>query len=298
MPPMKMQDPEDASKMPVSGTDISNVPLEDQVILTLARLMEGGQDDEDTCRNLDSLTKILSDESDNLLPGRHALPPLHELVDADCFDTILGFLDMRKGATVRGHATLTVSAFLKASEEKGTEYLSAFFKSHVSKGTYDDFLITFSVATCIFPIVPSISADLFLSEGFVNSLGSLMRRKWKSRKVEQACLEMLNAACMNAACREAIQKYCTEWLEEIVAESPEKVVGNVEDDVNESLQRGVHSETVRNFAAVILAKLSVSPEVFSVFCLLQCSAIDQIHMRSLTDFRIEGHTLNIQRPIR
>lgn len=274
MPSKEMQDSKDASKMPVSGTDISNMSLETQVMLALARLMEGGQDDEDTCRDLDSLTKILSDESDNLLPGRHALPPLHELVDADCFDTILGFLDMRKGATVRGHATLTVSAFLKASEEKGTTYLGAFFKSHVSKGTYDDFLVVFSVATCIFPIVPSISADLFLSEGFVNSLGSLMRRKRKSRKVEQACLEMLNVACMNAACREAIQKYCTEWLEEIVTENPEKVVGNVEDGADESQQRGVHSETVRNLAAVILAKLSVSPEAFSVFYLLQCSTID------------------------
>jgi protein unc-45 len=274
MPPKEVQDAKDAG-MPLSAkdTDISNVSLEDQVMLTLARLMEGGQEDEDTCRCLDSLTKLLSDESDNLLPGRQALPPLHELVDADCFDTILGFLDMRKGATVRGHATLTVSAFLKASEQKGIEYLSAFFKPHVSKGTYDDFLVAFSVAACIFPIVPSISADLFLSEGFVNSLGSLMRRKWKSRKVEQACLEMLNAACMNTACREAIQKYCTEWLEEIVAEKPQDVVDSAGDGVDESQQRRVHSEVVRNLAAVILAKLSVSPEAFSVIYLFPSTMI-------------------------
>lgn len=255
--------------MPLSGTDISNASLEDQVMLTLARLMEGGQDDEDTCRDLDSLTKMLTDESDNPLPGRHTLPPLHELVDADCFDTILGFLDMRKGATVRGHATLTVSAFLKASEQKGTEYLSVFFKSHVSKGTYDDFLVAFSVAACIFPIVPSISADLFLSEGFVNSLGSLMRRKWKSRKVEKACLEMLNAACMNTACREAIQKYCTEWLEEIVAERPQNVLGSREGHADEPQQQATHSENVRNLAAVILAKLSVSPEALLSTKLIQ-----------------------------
>jgi hypothetical protein len=262
MPPKEMQDPNDASRTPPSGPDISNVSLEDQLMLTLARLMEGGQDDEDTCRNLDSLTKMLSDESDNPHPGQHDVAPLHELVDADCFDTILGFLDMRKGATVRGHATLTVSAFLKASEQEGTEYLNAFFRSHVSKGTYDDFLMAFSVAACIFPIVPSISADLFLSEGFVNSLGPLMRRKWKSRKVEQACLEMLNVACMNAACREAIQKCCTKWLEEIVAEKRQNTVGSAEDSVDEARQHRAHSETVRNLAAVILAKLSVSPDDF------------------------------------
>ena len=70
MPPKEMQDAKDAG-MPLSGkdTDISNVSLEDQVMLTLARLMEGGQEDEDTCRNLDSLTKMLSDESDTSTPG-------------------------------------------------------------------------------------------------------------------------------------------------------------------------------------------------------------------------------------
>jgi hypothetical protein len=262
MPPKETQDPKYSGKPSLSSDGISNVTLKDQVMLTLARLMEGGQDDEDTCHDLDSITKVLSDESEHQLPGRHALPPLHELVDADCFDTILKFLDMRKGATVRGHATLTVSAFLKDSGERGTEYLSNFFKSHVLKGTYDDFLVAFSVAACIFPIVPSISADLFLSEGFVNSLGPLMRRKWKSRKVEQACLEMLNAACMNTACREAIQKYCTEWLEEIVTEEHERILESTGKHVDESQQHADHSDVVRNLAAVVLAKLSVCLERF------------------------------------
>jgi protein unc-45 len=262
MPPKEMPDLKGASKMPGSATDISNASLEDQVMLIVARLMEGGQDDEDTCRTLDSLTKILSDESNNILPVQQASKPLHELIDADSFDTLLGFLDMREGATVRGHATLTVSAFLKASEQKGTEYLTVFFKSRVSKGTYDDFIVAFSVAACIFPIVPSISADLFLSDGFVNGLGPLMRRKWKSKKVEQACLEMLNAACMNAACCEAIRKYCTEWLEEIVAGQAQNVGDTTESrqvgGSDESQQQRAHSKIVRNLAAVILAKLQVS----------------------------------------
>lgn len=61
-------------------------------------------------------------------------------------------------------------------------------------------------------------------EGFLPSLNGLMRRKWKSRKVETACLEMLNAACMQTQCREAVQKYCTDWLEEIVDQDPEEAV--------------------------------------------------------------------------
>lgn len=256
-----MPDLKGESKMSSNGTNIGNVSKEDQVMLIIAQLMEGGQDDENTCRTLDSLTKILSDEYDSPRPGQQVPKPLHELIDSDSFDTILGFLDMREGPTVRGHATLTVSTFLKASDQKGTEYLTVFFKSRVSKGTYNDFIIAFSVAACIFPIVPSVSADLFLSNGFVNGLGPLMRRKWKSKKVEQACLEMLNAACMNTACREAIQKYCTEWLEEIVARQVQDVgEGRQAGGSDGSQQQGVHSEIVRNFAAVILAKLQVSPQ--------------------------------------
>jgi hypothetical protein len=119
------------------------------------------------------------------------------------------------------------------------------------------------VAACLFPIVPDVIADLFLGEGFVVSLGPLMMRKWRSRKVEQAALEMLNAACMNTPSREAIKKYCSEWLDEIVNSSPSAPVDVssperkkvVEDG---SIQQRMHSEEVRNLAAVVLAKLQVS----------------------------------------
>jgi hypothetical protein len=250
----------DEAALPGGHAEPGEASLEDRVLLLVARLMEGGQEDEDTCRTLDNLTKILSEESSFIPHGQQTSKPIHELIDIDGFTTILGHLDMREEAAVRGHATLTVSAYLKASEQQGTDYLHTFFRSRISKGTYDDFIVAFSVAACIFPVVPSISADLFLSEGFVNGLGSLMRRKWKSKKVEQACLEMLNAACMNAACREAIQKHCTEWLEEIITEKPQPV--DVFDPTGQKVattqQQRAHSELVRSLAAVILAKLQVS----------------------------------------
>ena len=94
-----------------------------------------------------------------------------------------------------------------------------------------------------------------------------MKRKWKSKKVEQASLEMLNAACMNTACREAIQKYCSEWLEEIVTDVPKTNIDvpsperhHVAEDG--PIQQRVHSETVRNLAAVVLAKLQVGQRSF------------------------------------
>lgn len=251
--------------VPISpdGDPNKEISLEDQFILLLARLMEGGKEDEDTCTELNTLTKLLHHDSSEEAKSKEPHRPLWELVDTDSVETILSYLDMRQSPSVRGHATLTTSAYLKASGDKGVEQLSNFFYSRVAKGTYDDFILAFSVASCIFPIVPDITATLFLSEGFVAGLGPLMKRKWKSKKVEQAALDMLNAACMNTACREAIQKYCTEWLEEIVNDVPEssaEVPSPDRQQVAEDgpIQQRIHSEKVRNLAAVVLAKLQVS----------------------------------------
>lgn len=255
----------DASDPSVPHAVEQNKSLEDKTILLLARLMEDGQDDEDTCKDLNTLTKLLSDDSTEETRAKEPHKPLYELIDSDSVESILCYLDMRQPDAVRGHATLTTSAYLKASSQKGVEYLTEFFHSRVGKGTYDDFVVAFSVAAAIFPVVPDVIATLFLSEGFVISLGPLMRRKWKSKKVEQACLEMLNAACMNTPCREAIQKYCTEWLDEIVNDVPKTHVDVSSPDrhlaaEDGSIQQRIHSENVRNLAAVVLAKLQVGAE--------------------------------------
>ncbi|RDL37320.1 ARM repeat-containing protein [Venustampulla echinocandica] len=262
-PPNEVFDSSVPASLP-SFPDHRNESLEDQTLLILAGLMEPGKEDEDTCRELDALTKLLSDDSAEETRSSVPHSPLYQLIDADLVETILGFLDMRQSPTVRGHATLTTSAYLKAAGDQGVEYLSQFFYSRVGKATYDDFILAFSVASSIFPVVPDVIATLFLSEGFIPSLGALMKRKWKSKKVEQATLEMLNVACMNAACREAIKKYCTEWLEEIVNDIPSSHADvppadramAVEDG---SIQQRIHSEPVRNLAAVVLAKLQAVP---------------------------------------
>ncbi|ESZ90754.1 hypothetical protein SBOR_8867 [Sclerotinia borealis F-4128] len=245
-------------------TTAANDSLEDQTLLLLARLTEGGQEDEDTCRELNTLTKLLTDDSSEATRSNEPHKPLFQLVDQDILETILGYLDMRQSPSARGHATLTTSAYLKASEQQGVDYLSHFFYDRVAKGTYDDLILAFSVAASIFPIVPDVIASFFLSEGFIPSLGALMKRKWKSRKVEQAALELLSAACMNTPCREAIQKHCTKWLEEIVNNAPPKVSEISSSDLDSnaedgSIQQRIHSEQVRNLAAVVLAKIQAIP---------------------------------------
>ncbi|KAH8816462.1 myosin-binding striated muscle assembly central-domain-containing protein [Xylogone sp. PMI_703] len=240
------------------GASPKATSTEDKMLLTLARLMEGGQEDEATCKDLDVLTSLLNDESKN---SSKLQKPLYQLIDTDSVETVLGYLDMRQTPAVRGHAILTTSAYLKASGQKGVDDISQFFHQRVQKGTYDDLILAFSVAAQTFPVVPDVVAPLFLTEGFVPSLGPLMKRKWKSKKVEQAALEMLNVACMHTACREAIQKYCAEWLEEIVTNNPPPLEeqASVEDvqalgDTG-SIQQRQHSEMVKNMAAVILTKL-------------------------------------------
>jgi hypothetical protein len=243
-------------------TATSDVSLEDQTLLLIADLMEGGKEDEDTIKSLGKLAGLLSIENNDPVKGKSSGHPhlLHTLIDMDGFETIVGYMDMRQTAAVRGHATLCTSAYLKAAEDTGTEYLTKFFESRVNKGTYDDLILAFSVAASIFPVVPSIAADLFLSDGFVQSLEPLMHRKRKSKKVEQAALEMLNAACMNSACRKAIQKYCTEWLEEIIVAHQKNPHGDasMNDHIimeDGSLAAQKHAENVVNLAAIILAKL-------------------------------------------
>lgn len=225
-------------------------------MLLLAGLMEAGLDDEDICKDLKSLTSLLGEDPALNPKFKEPHTPLYKLVDADSVDTILGFLDMRQSAAVRGYATMTTSEYLKVSGDTGVGYLSDFFFSKVGRATYDDFIVAFSVAASIFPVVPDVIATLFLSEGFVVGLGPLMKRKWKSKKVEQAALEMLNVACMNTPCREAIKKYCTEWLDDIVNADP------VNSGFGSSLEAGavqqrIHSEKVKTLAAVVLAKIQV-----------------------------------------
>ncbi|KAI2465611.1 putative actin cytoskeleton organization protein [Annulohypoxylon bovei var. microspora] len=233
----------------------------EQTQLILARLMEGGQEDDDTCRELDRLTKLLNEDIESKNKG----DSICDVIDDVCVDTILGYLDMRQADLVRAHGILTTSAYLKAAGDKGSEALRTFFFDRVKRGTYDDYIVAFCVAAAIFPIAPDVTADIFLSEGFLPSLDPLMRRKWKSRKVETACLEMLNAASMNSQCREAIRKYCTDWLEEVVDQDPSQLAKAIhsadpEVQVTEgSIAMRRHSEAVQNLAAVILAKLRAVP---------------------------------------
>ena len=140
----------------------ANDSLEDQTLIVLAQLMEGGQEDEVTCRNLDQLTKLLNDDFEASQKDK-SHETVCNVIDSDCVDTVLCYLDMRQTEVVRGHATLSTSAYLKAAGDDGSKKLSAFFFDRVRRGTYDDYIVAFCVAASSFPIVPDLTAEFFLN---------------------------------------------------------------------------------------------------------------------------------------
>ena len=194
--------------------------------LFVAKLMETGHDHDG--RALKGIARLLAAGAERL----------QSLIDEDVFDSFLTSLDNQLPTGIRSQATLATVRFLDVSKETGQVYLSRFITTRVARQTNDDLVLAFSVAAAIFPLVPSVASALFLTDGFVPSLQPLLQKKAKSARVEQAALEMLNAACIDSACREAISKYCLDWLHNTM-------------EVREDERQGL--------AAVILAKVISVP---------------------------------------
>lgn len=190
--------------------------------LFLAKLIEAGHDLDG--RALRGISTLLATDPDKL----------RDLLDEETFSVILGCLDNRLSMEVRSQALLATAKYLEAAEDRGQEYLSRYITTRVARHNREDMVLAFSAAAAIFPIVPSIASALFLTEGFVPSLVPILEKRSTSDKVQQAGLEMLSAACLDTACRDAIRKHCSGWLQNVV-------------DTGKGQSAGV--------AAVILAKI-------------------------------------------
>lgn len=178
--------------------------------LFIAKLMESGHDLDG--RSLKGITRLLA----------HDAEKLQHLVDDEGFDVIISSLDNRLPLDVRSQATLATAKYLEASKEVGQKRFSKLVTAKVTKGRNEDLIVAFSAAAAVFPVVPTITATLFLAEGFLQSIVPLLNREVKSTKAEVALLELFNAACMDKACREAIRNSCTEWLTHILSHGTEK----------------------------------------------------------------------------
>jgi protein unc-45 len=187
-------------------TEDARLRVEDDLFqLFLAKLMETGHDHDG--RALKGIALLLIADTQRL----------HTFVDEEAFEALMGSLDLRLPADVRGQATLVLSKYFEAAESTGQGYLAKYVKTHVERKKGDDLVLAFSGAAHLFPVIPHLVAQLFLTEGFLASTMPLLDRKFSSPIVHDAFLNLLNAACLDGACRTAIAQQCATWLSDKVS---------------------------------------------------------------------------------
>ncbi|KAL2416557.1 hypothetical protein ABEF95_003766 [Exophiala dermatitidis] len=168
--------------------------------LFLAKLMESGHDHDG--RALKGIALLLMADTHRL----------QSFIDEEAFEALMSSLDLRLPADVRGQATLVLSKFFEVANTTGQEYLYRYIKTHAERQKGDDLILAFSAAANLFPVIPTMMAQLFLTDGFLASIMPLLEKQSGSSKVHDAFLMLLNAACIDGACRTAIAQYCSKWL--------------------------------------------------------------------------------------
>jgi hypothetical protein len=170
--------------------------------LALAQLMKAGQDFPE--RAMRTISRLLGAEASNL----------NGLIDADGFDIILSNLDIRLPNALRAQASLACVKLMELSPDTAKTLISQYVVDRVQTPSGERLVQAFSAAAAVFPMAPHAAAELFLRDGFLPNFVKLIDR-WSSERVVQAALELLDSVCMHSQCREAIRKYCPEWLHSI-----------------------------------------------------------------------------------
>lgn len=178
--------------------------LKDVFQLFLAKFLESGNDYDG--RALKGIARHLAADGENLV----------QEIDQETFEAILYCLDYRLHADVRNQAFIATAKYLEFAKETAEECLIKFIRDRTAKHASEDLVKAFSTAAAVFPIATPIVASLFLTEGFLASLVPMLDKKSRPIKVEKAALDMLSAACIDRRCREAIQKYCMEWMHHVM----------------------------------------------------------------------------------
>lgn len=172
--------------------------------LFTAKLMESGHDLDG--RSLKGIARLLAVDAEKL----------QGLIDDEVLEVIVSSLDNRLPLELRSQATLAVTKYLEVAKDTGEKQFSKIISAKIAKGHNDDLIVGFSAAAAVFPVAPNVVASHFLSDEFMTCMASLISKNMKSRTVELSVMELLNAACINAPCREAISKNLSDWLSHIL----------------------------------------------------------------------------------
>jgi protein unc-45 len=197
------------------ATDEKQVSAQQDVFrLCISTLIEAGVDRPE--RAMRAITHQLAVSPQNVA----------SILDEDVVDIVLSELDIRLDPALHRHALLAASKMLETTKEQGEKFFADFITARVAKQTNEDLIIAFSAAAAVFPILPVVAAKLFMTDGFVQQLvpnleknsDAALHGQRKSQTLEQAALELLSAACVDKACREAIKRYCSHWLNGLAEE--------------------------------------------------------------------------------
>lgn len=154
-----------------------------------------------------------------LLAGR--AEELHSFVNQDGLERILGQLDLKRDGRekadvdveLRGYSTLAVSRFIEASKEVAESMVEKFMVVRIAREEDDELRAVFSAAAALFPVATELIAKLMLTGGYMESIVGLLRAR--PEDVEAAALEMLNAACVDKNCRQAVKTHCYGYLQSV-----------------------------------------------------------------------------------
>lgn len=177
--------------------------------LLLAKLLEPAQEAAEM--GMRALARVLSVDAKNL----------ESLIDTSNFDIILSMLGIQHPAAVRSQATLITAKFLESAPDRGQKMLTEYVVSRAGKANVDDLVAAFSVAAAIFPVLPALASTMFLTPGFLDDL-IRVTDKSNSARLGRVALELLSAACIDKACREAIDSKCASWLQETMRKKSER----------------------------------------------------------------------------
>jgi hypothetical protein len=150
-----------------SSKDLQLAAQRDVFRLCVATLIEAGA--EHLERVMRCVARLLSVASDTVT----------DLIDADVFDAILSSLDIRLPAALRSQAVVATSKLLETTKQRGDELFSNFITERAAKQSNNDFIIAFSAAAAVFPIIPAVASRLFLIDGFVQQLVPNLERNWE-----------------------------------------------------------------------------------------------------------------------
>lgn len=177
----------------------------DLFVLFFAKLLESGHDHDG--RALRGITLLLLSDTQRL----------YHHIDEDAFDALLTSLDLRLPPDVRGQATLVITKFMEMSELEAQKYFLTFVTSKMTRQKAEDLIQAFSAAAQLFPVASNLAAQLFLTKGFLSGIVPILHQRLSTTLVYDSFLALVSAACVDGACRKAIQEHCTTWLSHVVS---------------------------------------------------------------------------------